>query len=95
MDLDGLPRGVGVNALDEIYLDRTEVPTPLTGKLVMIEGDENYEDILGIHLGCFRSTRWDWEGKYIFHSILSREGTVQEYCLNVGERVEGIIKVIG
>ena len=82
-----------MNPLDEIHSGRTEVPSHLTGKLVRIEGDEDYVDIFGIHLGCYQNFKWDAKGVYVFHTILSCEGVVRGYCLKTGED-ESVIEVI-
>ena len=82
-----------MNPLDEIHSERTEVPSRLTGKLVRIEGDEDYVDIFGIHLGCYQNFKWDAKGVYVFHTILSCEGVVRGYCLKTGED-ESVIEVI-
>jgi len=82
-----------MNILDEIRAGRTEVPTHLTGKLVRIEGDEDYEDIFGIHLGCYQNPKWDMNGVYVFHRILSCEGVMRGYCLKTDED-ERVIEVI-
>ncbi len=82
-----------MNPLDEIHAGRTEVPSLLTGKLVRIEGDEDYADIFGIHLGCYQNFKWDAKGVYVFHTILSCEGVVRGYCLKRGED-ESVIEVI-
>lgn len=65
---------------------RVSVPSNLVGEIVRILGSEVYEDIFGLHLGCFIIPKWDPEGKYIFHSILSsHDGAVHNYCLTVIE----------
>lgn len=82
-----------MNILDEIRAGRIEVPSHLTGKLVRIERDEDYEDIFGIHLGCYQNPKWDTKGVYVFHRILSCEGVLRGYCLKTGED-ESTIEVI-
>lgn len=82
-----------MNILDEIRAGRIEVPSHLTGKLVRIERDEDYEDIFGIHLGCYQNPKWDTKGMYVFHRILSCEGVLRGYCLKTGED-ESTIEVI-
>jgi hypothetical protein len=82
-----------MNILDEIRAGRIEVPSRLTGKLVRIERDEDYEDIFGIHLGCYQNPKWDTKGVYVFHRILSCEGVLRGYCLKTGED-ESTIEVI-
>ncbi len=83
-----------MNTLEEIYRGRVEVYSPFTGKLVRIEGVEDYIDIFGIHLGCFQNTKWDRAGEYVFHSILSCEGVIRRYCIGKREVIEKIIQVI-
>ena len=83
-----------MNILDMLLpAGKTEVPSHLTGKLVRIEGDEDYEDIFGIHMGCYQNFKWDERGEYVFHRILSCEGVMRGCCLKRGKD-ESVIEVI-
>jgi len=71
---------------------RIPVPSLFTGKLVRISRHDHYEDVFGIYLGSFRTPHWDREGEYTFHSILSSEGHVRNYCMRTDENVRSIIE---
>lgn len=76
------------------YINRESIHSPIVGRLVRIHGDEVYEDILGIYLGSFRVPKWDPEGEYTFHMILSHEDcAVHNYCIR-NKNPSCLIKVI-
>lgn len=82
------------NGEDELSTNRIAVATHFAGKLIMIWNHDDYEDIFGLHLGCYMVPKWDPTGKYIFHSILSsHDGAVHNYCIRTSEGSH-MIKVI-
>lgn len=83
-----------MNAIDEIYPHREEVPSHLKGKLVMIRDDHTYEDVFGIHLGSYMNLKWDPIGEFTFHTILSDAGKITNYCVETNKIIDRIIKVI-
>ena len=86
--------GGGMKIIDELYLHRTEIPYPLKGKLVVISNDNTYEDVLGIYLGSYMNLKWDPNGRFTFHTILSSTGKILNYCIATNEKIDRIIKMI-
>lgn len=83
-----------MNPMSMIVGSRVEVASHLYGEVVAICDDEVYEDIFGLHLGCFVNSKWDAYGMYIFHRILSSyDGTVHNVCMRRNDsRIFKVIK---
>lgn len=77
---------------EEIDVGRIPFQTDLVGCVVQVRDNKVYEDIFGLHLGCYTNPKWDTSNKYVFHQILSSDGTIRHYCVETLET--GVIKVI-